>query len=388
MTAGNIKASGSEDRKGLGDSFLARWLVPALWSGLLIVVLLMFALAAVLLVKSHVLSAKSLTDAQTKNLWTFLGVAFGAVVTLIGALLTEQHNRRTDALTRQTADREQVAREQQQLLARETEDRLKIDTVTKVLELITVEGGNGYAPSARVAGAIATLMQLGGGIIGLRILGELWTAGAVDSPTATWLLSQIFGASTSTKDEVIDAAEVLATHAHRLIPNAQDPEQDTIFWPSWLGESWPVGLPDDAKNSIYLTLIRMLLARDISWWQRQGDQLLPILVLLDALDDTTWRDAAALALKVLSNSGQFEMLSDELDPTLKAHIEELSSSEDINPWGESLLQQLRQWAAGQTSSEIGISPESSRQILTTAPKRRPDQGDWTSLHGADPATDL
>ena len=137
-------------------------------------VLLLSALAAVLLAKSHVLSARSLTDEQTKSLWAFLGVAFGAVVTLIAALLTEQHNRRTDALTRQIADREQATREQQQRLANETEYRLKIDTISKVLELITVGEGSAYATRARVAGAIVTLMQLGGGVIGLRILNELW----------------------------------------------------------------------------------------------------------------------------------------------------------------------------------------------------------------------
>ena len=134
-------------------------IVRILWKVLTVIVLLLFALAVVLLIKSDVLSTKYLTDSQAKNLWAFLGVSFGAVVTLIGALLTEQHKRRTD------------------VLARETEDRLKIDTVAKVLELVTVEGQ--YAPRARVAGAIATLMRLGGGDVGVRILGELWTDDAV-----------------------------------------------------------------------------------------------------------------------------------------------------------------------------------------------------------------
>jgi hypothetical protein len=253
-------------------------------------VLLLLALAAVLLAKSHVLSARSLTDEQTKSLWAFLGVAFGAVVTLIGALLTEQHNRRTDALTRQTADREQAAREQQQRLADETEYRLKMDTIAKVLELVTVDGGDGYAPRARVAGAIATLMQLGGGVIGMRILGELWAADAIDSDTASWLIDRVLQDSSTPTEEIEQAASLLAAQAHCLVPKPEDPDQLMTYWPKSIGDSWPIGLPEDAKNGILTAIVRMLLARDIGWWQNRGDAVIAIDLLIDALGDTVWKE--------------------------------------------------------------------------------------------------
>lgn len=83
------------------------------------------------IVLSRKLSTSHLSSDQTKTLWAFLGVALGAVVTLISALLTEQHNRRTDALAREAEERLRLTALQQQALAREAEERLRIDTVAK-----------------------------------------------------------------------------------------------------------------------------------------------------------------------------------------------------------------------------------------------------------------
>ena len=164
-------------------------LITAFWVLLGVLMTALLLLATLVLVRSGIFSAKKLTDEQTKSLWAFLGVAMGAAVTLLGSLLTEQNNRRTSALTREAGEREQLAREKQQALAQEAEERLITDTVARILELITVDGG--YAPRARVAGAIATMMQLRGGTIAVRILGELWKDNAVDSDTAVWLIDRI-----------------------------------------------------------------------------------------------------------------------------------------------------------------------------------------------------
>jgi hypothetical protein len=350
-TARSGKPPTLDDAAQPGGPLVAQWLVRTLWVSLAVVVLLLFALAVVLLVKSHVLSARSLTDEQTKSLWAFLGVAFGAVVTLIGALLTEQHNRRTDALTRQTADREQAAREQEQRLADETEYRLKIDTTAKVLELITVEGGDGYAPRARVAGAIATLMQLGGGVIGMRILGELWAADAIDSDTACWLIDRILQDSSAPAEEVVQAANLLAVQAQRLVLQPEDSSLYGMFWPDSIADSWPVRLPDKAKDGILVAIIRLLLARDIEWWKHLAGAIIPIDLLIDALRDTGCYSAgdSARVLSVLSDAGAFDKLQYPMDRYME-QIRELSSPVEFTPWLDNLLKQLNQWAAGQPYS--------------------------------------
>ena len=357
--AGSAKPPTLNEMAQPGGPTVAHWLVRMLWVSLALVVLLLLALAAVLLAKSHVLSARSLTDEQTKSLWAFLGVAFGAVVTLIGALLTEQHNRRTDALTQQTVDREQAAREQQQRLADETEYRLKIDTITKVLELITVEGGGGYAPRARVAGAIAALMQLGGGVVGLRILNELWSADAIDSDTASWLISRILQDKNAATEDIVQAAAILVAQAHHLVPKPEDPGQDWTYWPDSIGHSWPANLPGDAKNGIFAAMIRMLLSRDIRWWHSFGDAVTPIDLLIGALGDTDWKEYAAQVLMILYNGHAFDKLDYNINEDLMEQIRELSSSAQVNPWASNLLEQLSQWATGQPYSLPTVTSNTS-----------------------------
>jgi hypothetical protein len=282
----------------------------------------LFVLAAVLLAKSGLLSTRSLTDAQAKSVWAFLGVAFAAVVTLIGALLTEQHNRRTDTL------------------AREAENRLRIDTVAKVLELVTIE--NDYAPRARVAGAIAALMELGGGSVGLRLLGELWEASAVDPSTAVWLIDRTLQDSTSLEEEKDLAAGVLYARASRLVPARNDPEQNWRIIPQAIDNSWPTtALSSDARYSLLLTAVRMLKAREIGYWTADVP---PLKTLVKALDDPDWGWFAACALDTLRKSGALTKLRFSIDDKLKKRIEMQVKYDLLYPWTKEMLEELRSWA--------------------------------------------
>lgn len=304
-------------------------IVRILWKVLTVIVLLLFALAVVLLIKSDVLSTKYLTDSQAKNLWAFLGVSFGAVVTLIGALLTEQHKRRTD------------------VLARETEDRLKIDTVAKVLELVTVEGQ--YAPRARVAGAIATLMRLGGGDVGVRILGELWTDNAVDSPTAIWLIDHILQDRTSGKAETEQAAYVLRDQASRLLPTVDDPHQDWNLWPDTLNHSWPTtAASQTTRNNLMEFVTKTILARDIAYWARGGFYG-PFEALVRARNDPDVGMYAARAFDILYSHDAFKKIKFPVDDRDVKQIRDklASPSGSLYPWAQELLVQLSQWAKGE-----------------------------------------
>ena len=64
-------------------------------------------------------------------------------------------------------------------------------------------------------------------------------------------------------EEIQEAAVLLAMNAHRLVPKREDPEQYVHYWPKSIGSTWPVNLPNDVKNGIFVASVRMLLARDI-----------------------------------------------------------------------------------------------------------------------------
>jgi hypothetical protein len=327
----------------------SRWLTRALWVGLTLVILLLFILAAILLTKSHVLSTKNLTSNQTKSLWAFLGVALGAVVTLISALLTEQHNRRTDALTWETAQREHTARKQQQALAHDAERRLKIDTVAKVLELVTVDGG--YAPRARVNGAIATLMELDSSAVGVRVLGALWDANAVDCETAVWLIGCILQDSESPTDQTMQAANLLRMQAPRLVPAADDPNQNWYQWPWTFDDSrdgsWLSNLPYQAKNDLLAAALLMLRTREIAWWKSAGSRnQVPILVLVKALDDQKIGPIAAQMLESLLQFGALDALRYPLDDQVAKQIKELSSSRPRSSFLNDFMTPFGPWAKG------------------------------------------
>jgi len=325
-----------------------------MWTFLGIVMVLLFLLAALLLVKADVLSSSRLSDEQSKSLWAFLGVALGAVVTLIGALLTEQHNRRTAALTREANDREQMAREKQQALARETEERLLIDTVAKVLELITVEGA--YAPKARVAGAVATMMQLRGGTVAIRILGELWTVNAIDSDTAVWLIDRVLRDRIdggSGEQEAEDAINLLLVNAAKLVPAGDDM---VYFWPDALVDTWPGALSERAKYSLVVLSANVLLACDVGYWNRTSNSF-PLTMLVRAIDDPEVGVYAALVLAKLIDLDALTLIGFPVDDATDVRIRSLSEAFFITGWFHHLLSQFEPWVKGQrTYQRVQISP--------------------------------
>lgn len=177
MNGGGVMATTSHSHRELPQyasprhSRIANSLIAALWVVLGLLLLSLVTITAILFNKINLLSSRTLTDPQSKSLWAFLGVALSALVALIGTLLTAQHNLK------------QIA------LAKESENRLTLDTIVKTLGLISVNGE--YAKRAQIAGAIAAMMQLGGGVVALRVLGELWNDEKIDTDTAVWLIDRV-----------------------------------------------------------------------------------------------------------------------------------------------------------------------------------------------------
>lgn len=344
---------GTQGSKGEEQTlWLPNWVVPGLWVILCVLMTSLLLLAALVLVRSGFFTSKRLTDEQTKSLWAFLGAAMAAAATLLGALLTEQNNRRTSALTREVSEREHLARQKQQALAQEAEERLLTDTVARVLELITVESG--YAPRARVAGAIATLMQLRGGTIAIRILGELWKDGAVDSDTAVWLINRVLSRySPGSETEANDAATLLFTNSSKLIPSSDDTNQVWNLWPSVM-DPWPSQLPYKAKEALLITSVKVLLTRELSYWVDNGDYF-PIKSLCGAMEDGGCGYAAGQVLCKVLNSGAGGAMYSVIGEDNSTRARALATRFVATPWFESLLDQIDSWAAGDgfDASNIG-----------------------------------
>jgi hypothetical protein len=328
-----------------------------LWILLTVLIAFLIYVAVLLFVGANLGSPDKITGEQEKYLWPFLGVAFGVVATLVGALVTNEHNRRTHLL----AERSKL---QEQQLARETAERLKIDTVTKVLELVTV--GGGYAPKARVAGAVATLMELHSDAVSVRILGELWAADAIDSSTAVWLIDCALGNELVKDDETSQAAMTLALQVKRLVPSPEDEHQEWFHWPSTLVEAWPCRLSFSTRNALIWAVTKVLLVRELDWW-KAGALRSPVRTLVNALQDPELGPAAALILKALLDRGALD--TTRLSEEEIQWIEEKATSVELTGWFDTVIQQLRAWASGQkpAASVTPVDVLGSSPIINTTP---------------------
>ena len=302
----------------------------AIWVALACLLLGLIAVAVFLLVvKMDFFTDQALTDEQSKAVWTFVGVSLGAVVTLIGTLLAEQHNRRTDALER------------------EAETRLKLDTIGRLLELLTEDGE--YAKPARVGGAIATMVELEGGAVALRVLGDLWAAKAVATDTAVWLIEDVLNEDRP-EDEQILAATLLTLNATALVPAVGDKEQDWEAWPA-LNEPWPAHLPNKVKDALFLLAPRVLLARELKYWEDRSGSLAPLIMLTKAHEDPDYRDAASAILSVLVDQGVLKSIGVPIEdePAEKLREEAKAGAEVATRSFAELLSELESWARDDTA---------------------------------------
>lgn len=229
------------------------------------------------------LNGRVLSDQQFRALLTFIASGFATIATVLGLLFTRSHNRRTEELT--------TARH------RESEARLILESGVKSLELLVLSDGH-YAPRARVAGALATLVHLGHPSIAMRTLRAIWSQDAVDSGTAAWLVSEVYKKRDS-EDIKLEAAYLLRDHVRKL-PTDIRPQFE---WPDALWERWPVDMPRVARYVNLTTVIYLLLEKERSWW---GSSYMWALCLLDEArlkDPDPWiKDNAANLLEVLTDT--------------------------------------------------------------------------------------
>ncbi|MEJ3659292.1 hypothetical protein WEH80_40680 [Actinomycetes bacterium KLBMP 9759] len=198
----------------------------------------LFATSIALLIRSGVFSADAiaLTDEQLSTSLTFIAAAFATTVTVLGLVVTQAQGRREHA-------------------------RQRLETAAKGLELLT--DGDAYAPSARVAGGLASLVYLGHPVIAVRSLTTAWSAGAVDNATAVWLVGEVYRSGTAASK--IEASMLLRARAATLTESATG----SYHWPQAIREAWRADLPLDARINNFLALITILTSQDRSWWRNR-----------------------------------------------------------------------------------------------------------------------
>jgi hypothetical protein len=280
----------------------------------------------------------------------FLASVLGTCVTVAGLWLTKAHNDRT-------------------------ESRLALETVATGLNLIGQ--GDGYAPSAKVAGALATLIHLDQPVIAIRALRTAWLDNAVDAETATWLIGEVL--KSGTPGSQLEAARLLYARADKLTELRSDGSLD-VHWPYWLYENWPADLHLDVRGNILRALVAVLLSKELSVWQR-GDYYYWVIGLLDEAIQREKSDPEAaigaeagrlqtIVLGTIAGPDSITWLADrkEIAKMRENAAEAVALGWQLLPFGE-LEERLRNWA-GTVPRASRLRRGSPESRASRAPNRR------------------
>jgi hypothetical protein len=172
---------------------------------------------------------------------TLVGTLFGATVTLIGLMLKRSLDART------------------LVLKTEAEERLKLDTAIKAVELF--KSASGSTSPAESAGALFALTRLGQLHFALRLLEQLWPKGLVESPSAIWVINTCFQSRDSGIAEI--AAGILRSNSGRL-SNGRGGK----WWPPDYELDWPSDMPFLARQQMLSARIEALLSARFDYWRR------------------------------------------------------------------------------------------------------------------------
>jgi hypothetical protein len=255
--------------------------VNRLWWGILfLIVVPLYAIAVALVVRSGLFAPNrtALSAEDVRALWAFIGSGVAASVTLVGLLFTRLHNERTLALQR------------------EAENRLTLDTVVKSLDLVGAD--DKYGPSAKIAGALAALVHLHHPVVAMRTLGAALDKGAVDVPSATWLINEVFERGSSQSQ--LEAATLLDIHAMELCTDAPG----IFYWPVSAEYIWPASMQRGARFRLLRAILTTFSSREMKWWS-DGGRVGWALSLLDEViqndEDETMKIEAAVAATTILN---------------------------------------------------------------------------------------
>lgn len=365
----------------------ARRVTIVLWILAAVLFFTFVALAAVLLIRSGVFDpdVAAISTEQSKLVWAFLGACLASLATLMGALLTEQTSRRTAAAVQEAADRQhdleqkrllieksarleqEVSAKRKEVLEQEAENRQTVDTVVKVVQIMTE--GDSYAHSARVTAALLTLVALRQERIALQLLSRSWTEGAIDADGATTIIDQVIAKNDPRLAET--AAFLLLSGASSLAGPVSGGIQGAYSWPEALSAPMPSHFTENARWLVQLAVGKMLVSRDVQWWGNASVHDMYQLLASEFTDpdEHSDRDTASAILKPLLSCALLvpAAISGRTADELRNDLQAYELTREPVPLTLEIVSKLELWVAtGKAQAETSApSPVQPNLVLTS-----------------------
>ncbi|MFE0525424.1 hypothetical protein [Streptomyces sp. NPDC058954] len=198
-------------------------------------------MAAILSIRIGLFGNKDVTPDQLKAFLTFVAGGIGTAATVLGTLLTKQHN-----------DRERF--------------RQQLQAVIDGMKFVEEE-------REKSAGLFSALVLLGHQHVAIRMLEPAWEGDGVDDATATWVVGQILAGQDeslegrrASKDSIEEAATLLLKHAKS--GDLTDNDDGLVCFPGHFLDTWSTDyrIPLKAKIKLLASTAWMLTKQNNDWW--------------------------------------------------------------------------------------------------------------------------
>lgn len=306
-----------------------------------IAVVVLFVTFGIVLYKTDALVHDG-TEQSAKIVAATLVFAAGfiaAVVSVFGILIKHSIDSKAEA-------RQQLESERNAALSREAEDRLKLDTVVRTIQLFGHEGAQ--ALPVQRAGALIALCSLNEHELAVALAADLVVRGDLEPATAAVVIDR--AVTDGTPRVKVMAAELFFENSQRLLTSASYEVPMSFFY----GHD---KLPFPVRQCAILGLARLLLARPIAEWRlnHRAPAFGLVMAILRAwrseVDDRLKRDAAAI-LKVLldafDETASFRDTTETVD-LVNVRMQLGSASPTESPVIHRLIANIREW------SEVGAA---------------------------------
>jgi hypothetical protein len=200
--------------------------------------------------------------------------------------------------------------------ADEAEQRLRLETAIRAVELLTEDGKE--ALPTRQAGALFVLGNLNQHEFALTLLGELWPRNEVLAAAAVVVIDR---ALLSGNPQIeTDAALLLAANARSLVQSSSCYE-----WPSCISFKWTNKIDRRAREALLDALIEVLAAKTKSDWDAgcANSILLHLDIIRRTDDEAHIKNGAALAMRLLLDSDLLDGITALFGPHGEVSVGEL-----------------------------------------------------------------
>ncbi len=208
----------------------------------------------------------------------FAGAFVAAVVSIFGILIKHSIDVRAETRQQLEADRNDA-------LAREAEERLKLDTVVRTIQLF----GNENAPALPVqrAGALLALCSMKQHELALALAADLLVRSDLEPATAAAVINH--AALNAPSHVKVIAGDLFFEHAHKLLTPVSYEAPNCFFHALHT-------LPFPVRQCAVLGFVKLLLARPLAEWR--SSHTIPVRGVVMALV-RAWRSEADNELNVI-----------------------------------------------------------------------------------------